>query len=187
MVRWIGALLVLLVGCGSASVDEVNYIEEKGSTEHQQFVAAMNASAGWTELDGMARQLGFKKSAFPYYARPDGCSGGTSDDAKKRFRQACTLHDICFRIGASRKKCDDNFRINMEKKCTALNVSSRAWCHTEARLMYQAVRINLKGHTLFQKRIKGQKAFESKMLMTAYELGKVDLSTVLSYGLTLPE
>lgn len=109
-----------------------------------------------------AQNLGFEKSAYPYYAPSDGCSGGISERGTRRFRFACLQHDYCYRVGAhGRADCDVVFLALMRKKCDDLNFAIQAPCYAEAQSMYAAVR--LWSEQIFENRQRNQIRYENAL------------------------
>ena len=88
------------------------------------------------------------KDTYAGTQHPDGCSGG-SPWAQERFEDACWNHDVCYRVGGeSRFECDRNFLRDMRNICGQVNLP----CLAEAQVMYVAVRVNLRGQEVFEKR-----------------------------------
>ena len=141
MVRGIGALLVLLVGCGSAEPWHV--------LRSPSFLAFE------------ARHPVGTRASHPYARKADGCSGGRTT-ARKLFYTACVEHDNCYQGHDNKGQCDRAFYTNMKTLC--VGDLSYLFCIGEARLMYVVVRDAAKTARVFKARQKNQAKYQAGYL-----------------------
>lgn len=153
-------VMIFFAGCRKSAPDFTV------SSSHIEFLGRTKSMS--TDLDSLARQLGFKQASYPYYVPSDGCSGKISRQGNQRFNRACVKHDLCYRIGENtREECDNIFLRSMQAKCSELSLPFQYPCLSEAQVLFSAV--GVRSPELFENRRNNQARYESTLLTTISE------------------